>query len=119
MSTSRRNNYNDLMVALQRKFGDEHKRELYRMKLRLVQNANDSLQSFAMEVERLVQLTYPGESQPLIYNFKTEAFVNGTQKTSLQRSRPSLLSRRPLARFLDHKQEKCEHKYALNKVPLK
>ena len=29
--TSRRYNYNELMLALHRKFGDEHKRELYRM----------------------------------------------------------------------------------------
>ena len=34
MPASIRNNYNDLMVALQRKFGDEPKRELYRMELR-------------------------------------------------------------------------------------
>ena len=32
--SSRRNNYNELMVALQRKFGYEHKRQLYRMELR-------------------------------------------------------------------------------------
>ena len=30
MPTSHRNNYNGLMVSLRRKFGDEHKRELYR-----------------------------------------------------------------------------------------
>ena len=40
------------------------------------QKANESLQAFAMEVERLVQLTYPGENHPLIDNIKTEAFVN-------------------------------------------
>ena len=34
MSASHRNNYNDLMSVLQRKFGDERKRELYRMELR-------------------------------------------------------------------------------------
>ena len=31
MSANRKNNYNDLMVALQRKFGDEPKREVYPM----------------------------------------------------------------------------------------
>ena len=34
MPASRRNNYSYLMVALQCKFCDEHKRELYRMELR-------------------------------------------------------------------------------------
>ena len=50
---SRRNNYNDLMMALQLKFGDEHKRELYRMELRCrAQKANESLQPFVMKIER-------------------------------------------------------------------
>ena len=72
MSASRRNNYNDLMVALQRKFGDKQNRELYRIDLRCrAQKANESLQAFAMEVERLVQLTYPGENHLLIDNIKT------------------------------------------------
>ena len=61
--TSLRNNYNQLMVALQRKFGDEHKRELFRTELRCrEQKANEPLQAFAMEVERLVLLTYPGKT---------------------------------------------------------
>ena len=58
-ASCRNNDYTDLKVALQRKFGDEHKRELYRMELRSsTQKAN----------ERLVQLTYPGENHPLISN---------------------------------------------------
>ena len=70
--TSRRNNYTELMLALQRKFGDEHIRELYRMELRCrEQKANEPLQAFAMDVETLVQLTYPGENHPLIDNIKT------------------------------------------------
>ena len=78
MPASCRNNYNDIIVALQRRFDDEHKRELYRMELRCsAQTANESLQTFAMEGERLVQLTYPGENHPLVVNFKIEAFVNG------------------------------------------
>ena len=73
LPTSRRNNYNELMVALQRKFGDEHKRKLYRMELMCrAQKSNESLQTFAMEVVRLTQLTYPGEYNPLIDNIKTE-----------------------------------------------
>ena len=66
--TSRRNNYSELMLALQCKLDDEHKWELYRMELRCrEQKANEPLQVFAVEVERLVQLTYPGENHPLKY----------------------------------------------------
>ena len=59
---SRRNNYNNLMMALERKFDDEH----------IVshgdkaQKANELLPGFAMGVERLVQVTYQGENHPLI-----------------------------------------------------
>ena len=68
MPASRRNNYNDLKVALHRRF--EHIRELYRMELRCpTQKALESLQAFAMEVERLVQFTYPGENHPVRDNF--------------------------------------------------
>ena len=47
------------------------------------QKANESLQAFAMEVERLVQLTYPGENHPLIDNIKTESFVNGIRDSDI------------------------------------
>ena len=57
MPAIRRNSYIDLNVALQRKFVDEHKRKLYCMELRcLAEKANESLQVFAMEVERLAHL---------------------------------------------------------------
>ena len=73
------------MMALQRKFGDERKRELYHMELRCRdQKANELLQAFAMEVERLVQLTYPGENHPLIDNIKTEVFVSGIRDPDIK-----------------------------------
>uniref|UniRef100_A0A1I8Q958 Uncharacterized protein n=1 Tax=Stomoxys calcitrans TaxID=35570 RepID=A0A1I8Q958_STOCA len=34
---------------------------------------------YATEVERLVLLTYPGESQPWVDRMKIETFVNGTR----------------------------------------
>ena len=37
-----------------------------------------------MEVERLVQLTYPGENHSLIDNIKTEAFVNGIRGSDIK-----------------------------------
>ena len=69
---SRRNKYNELMAVLQSKFGDEQKRELYRLDPRCrTQKPNEPLQW------RFVQLTYPAENHQLIDNIKTEAFVNG------------------------------------------
>ena len=61
---------------LQRKFGNERKRELHRTELSCrVQNAIESLQAFAIEVERLVQLTYPEENHPLMDNFSAFAEI--------------------------------------------
>ena len=37
-----------------------------------------------MEVERLVQITYPGENHLLIDNFKIEAFVNGIRDPDIK-----------------------------------
>ena len=48
------------------------------------QKANEPLQAFAMKVERLVQLTYPGENHPLIDNMKTEAFVGGIRDPDIK-----------------------------------
>ena len=96
------------MMALQRKFVGEHKRELHPMKLSCrAEKANKSLQDFAMEGERLVKLTYLGEKHLLVDNFQTEAFVNriqnpdiklavcSVQKANFERPWPS----RSLARF--------------------
>ena len=45
---------------------------------------NESLQAFAMEVEGLVQFTYPGENLPLIDNIKTGAFHNGIRDPDIK-----------------------------------
>lgn len=40
------------MLALQRKFGGEHRKEMFGMELRGgVQKANETLQNFALEIE--------------------------------------------------------------------
>ena len=48
------------------------------------QKANESLLGLAMEDERLVHLTYPGENHPLIDNIKTEAFVSGIRDPDIK-----------------------------------
>ncbi|XP_065356144.1 uncharacterized protein LOC135950535, partial [Calliphora vicina] len=82
---SNRNCYDDIMEALQRKYGGEHKKELYRMELRgRVQKPNETLQDFALEIERLLQLTYPGENNPFLDHIKIEAFVNGIRDPEIK-----------------------------------
>ena len=52
MSASCSNDYSELMVALQRKFGGKHKRELHPMDLSCrAEKANESFLDFAMEVD--------------------------------------------------------------------
>ncbi|XP_075168511.1 uncharacterized protein LOC142240690 [Haematobia irritans] len=80
-----RNNYNEVIAALQRKYGGEHKQDIFRMELRgRVQKSNETLQDFATEVERLVLLTYPGESHPLVDRIKIETFVNGIRDPDIK-----------------------------------
>ncbi|XP_065356251.1 uncharacterized protein LOC135950648 [Calliphora vicina] len=93
---SNRNCYDDIMEAVQRKYGGEHKKELYRMELRgRVQKPNETLQDFALEIERLLQLTYPGNNNPFLDHIKIEAFVNGIRDPEIKHavcatSKPSL-----------------------------
>ncbi|XP_037820440.1 uncharacterized protein LOC119609656 [Lucilia sericata] len=49
-----------------------------------VQKANETLQDFALEIERLIQLTYPGEHHPFLDIFKIEAFVNGIRDPEIK-----------------------------------
>ena len=80
-----RNNYGEVIAAMQRKYGGEHKQDIFRMELRgRVQKSNDILQDFATEVERLVLLTYPGESHPLVDRMKIETFVNGIRDPEIK-----------------------------------
>ncbi|GBP02819.1 hypothetical protein EVAR_71251_1 [Eumeta japonica] len=83
-----RNNYEDIVAALQRKYGGEHRKEIHRVELRgRVQKMNETLQDYALEIERLVQLAYPGENHPFMDNFKAKAFVIGIRDPGAGESR--------------------------------
>ncbi|XP_073811775.1 uncharacterized protein [Musca autumnalis] len=80
-----RNNYRDIMAALERKYGSEHKQEIYRMELRgRVQKPNETLQAFAADIERLAQLAYPGETHPLVDRIKIETFASGIRDPEIK-----------------------------------
>ena len=53
----------------------------------------ESLQAFAMEVERLAQLADPGENHELIDNYKTEVFVYGIRDPDIKLAVCSTLKR--------------------------
>ena len=96
------------MVTLQRLFGDEYKRELYLKELKCrAQKANESLQAFTMEGERLVHLSYLGENHPLVDNFKAELFVNGIRDPDIKLAvcfpQKATFTETTVAQFLDHK----------------
>ncbi|KNC24086.1 hypothetical protein FF38_06325 [Lucilia cuprina] len=72
---SSRNNYDDIMEALQRKYGGEHKKELYRMQLRgRVQKAMRHYKTLHWKSSPCN--SFLGEHHPFLDIFKIEAFVN-------------------------------------------
>ena len=81
-SDGSRNNYNDIMVALQRRFGEEHKRELYRMELLYrSQKANASLCNLGRKIGAA---HIPGKKHLLVNSFKTEVFVNSIRDADIK-----------------------------------
>uniref|UniRef100_A0A1I8Q3Y0 Peptidase A2 domain-containing protein n=1 Tax=Stomoxys calcitrans TaxID=35570 RepID=A0A1I8Q3Y0_STOCA len=86
---SPRNNYEEVIASLQRKYEGEQKQDRNRMELRgRVQKLNETLQDFATEVERLVLLTNPGENHPLLdrivlqenTNIIAAGYINGDRR---------------------------------------
>ena len=66
LPSSSTENFDEIMNALHRKYGSDHKTEIYHMELRRrMQKAGEKLQHFAFEIERLVQSSDPGENQTL------------------------------------------------------
>ena len=76
LPSSSTDNFDEIMNALHRKYGSDHKTEIFRMELRRrMQNAGETLQDFAFEIERLVQQSYPDENHPYLYKKKIDGFV--------------------------------------------
>ena len=64
---SRRDNFDEIKTALHRKYAGKHKVEIHHMELSgRMQKTGESLEDFALQIGRLVQLAYPGESHPLL-----------------------------------------------------
>ena len=65
---------------------------------------------FAMEVERLVQLTYPGENHSLIDNTKTDIklVVCSAQKAAFAETLAFALGQETSRTIQDHQLAKCD-----------
>ena len=85
LPSSSRDNFDEIMTALNRKYAGEHKVEIYRMELSgRMQKTGESLEDFALQIERLVQLAYPGESHPLLEQIKIGAFRSGIRDPDIR-----------------------------------
>lgn len=79
------NKYGEIMAALHRKYGDENKRQIYQMQLSCrLQKPNESLQDFAAEIERLVQLAFSGENHPIVEHLKIQTFSKGIRDPDIR-----------------------------------
>ncbi|XP_017479346.1 PREDICTED: uncharacterized protein LOC108368901 [Rhagoletis zephyria] len=73
-----RNSYDALMGAVERRYGSEHRRQIYQMELEnRCQKANETLQEFASEIERLAHLAIGDASGEHLERVKIQRFING------------------------------------------
>ena len=81
-----RYNYMEVMKALDRKYGSDHKREMYRMELKgRYQKGGETLQEFATAVERLVHFAHANTSTEYMERIKIDAFIDGIRDPETRR----------------------------------
>ncbi|XP_055854603.1 uncharacterized protein LOC129918224 [Episyrphus balteatus] len=79
--------FNALVQAIERRYGDGHMGEVFRVQLSTrVQKRGETLQQLQADVERLAHLAYPTASNEIINQFATEAFVRAVSDINLQRA---------------------------------
>lgn len=82
-----RRGYGEIIKALERKYGSDHKREIYRMELKgRSQKAGETLQEFASAVERLAHLAHASTSSEFMERIKIDAFIDGIRDTETRRA---------------------------------
>nr|XP_036213588.1 uncharacterized protein LOC118679930 [Bactrocera oleae] len=68
--------YETLMGALERRYGSEHSKQIFQIELRnRRQKANESLQEFCIEIERLAHLAYAHKSVDYIEDTKIQTGI--------------------------------------------
>ncbi|XP_067616141.1 uncharacterized protein [Eurosta solidaginis] len=82
-----RNNYETLMSALERRYGSEHKKQIYQIDLQnRYQKANETLQEFASDVERLAHLANADAPVEYTESVKIQSFINGIRDAETKRA---------------------------------
>uniref|UniRef100_W8AJP1 CCHC-type domain-containing protein n=1 Tax=Ceratitis capitata TaxID=7213 RepID=W8AJP1_CERCA len=86
ISVNERNDYDGLMRALERRYGSEHRRQIYQMELeKRDQKSNESLQEYASEVERLAHLAIGDTSGEHLERVKIQRFISGIKDVYTKR----------------------------------
>ncbi len=77
LASDHRCNYDELMAALQKRFGSEHQAELHRAKLRSrTRRREESLQELLEDIERLVRLAYPDATPAMLQVLAKDQFID-------------------------------------------
>ncbi|XP_049316417.1 myosin-13-like [Bactrocera dorsalis] len=82
-----RDNYEALMSAIERRYGSEHRKQIYQIELQIRgQKINESLQEFATEIERLAHLANADAPVDYIERVKIQCFINGIRDVDTKRA---------------------------------
>ncbi|XP_067639750.1 uncharacterized protein [Eurosta solidaginis] len=82
-----RNNYEALMAAVERRYGSEHRKQIFQIELQnRYQKANETLQEFASDVERLAHLANADAPVEYTERVKIQSFINGIRDVETKRA---------------------------------
>ncbi|XP_049316551.1 uncharacterized protein LOC125779314 [Bactrocera dorsalis] len=97
-----RDNYEALMSAIERRYGSEHRKQIYQIELQnRGQKMNESLQEFATEIERLAHLANADAPVDYIERVKIQCFINGIRDVDTKRATYAL-PKRTFAETVSH-----------------
>ncbi|XP_049307309.1 uncharacterized protein LOC125777131 [Bactrocera dorsalis] len=97
-----RDNYEALMSAIERRYGSEHRKQIYQIELQnRGQKMNESLQEFATEIERLAHLANADAPVDYIERVKIQCFINGIRDVDTKRATYAL-PKRTLVETVSH-----------------
>ncbi|XP_067613243.1 RB1-inducible coiled-coil protein 1-like [Eurosta solidaginis] len=82
-----RNNYEALMAAVERRYGSEHRKQIFQIELQnRYQKANETLQEFASDIERLAHLSNADAPVEYTERVKIQSFINGIRDVETKRA---------------------------------
>ena len=81
------NHFGDLVAALELRYGDQHREQLYRAQMKnRVQKSGESLQEFEADVRRLTQLAYPEAPEDFKEQLAVQVFIDGLRDSEIQKT---------------------------------